>query len=146
MRFFAFSTAVLLLMSGASRAQEIALEPVVVKSIVLDGRKIAPGGAVAEIFGLRKGGDGFVSVRSAPSTKAAELGRLVPGERVIAVLQKGWNSRNFVGVIYFPDPKADTPLMEACRLPEAPPYFDGTYTGPCRSGWIARRFVRVLAD
>jgi hypothetical protein len=51
-------------MSGASRAQEIALEPVVVKSIVLDGRKIAPGGAVAEIFGLRKGGDGFVSVRS----------------------------------------------------------------------------------
>jgi hypothetical protein len=65
MRSFAFSTAVLLLvMSGASRAQEIALEPVVVKSIVLDGRKIAPGGAVAEIFGLRKGGDGFVSVRS----------------------------------------------------------------------------------
>ncbi|WP_324133580.1 hypothetical protein [Bosea sp. (in: a-proteobacteria)] len=147
MQSLALSIAALLLAAaGPSLAEVVAPEPVVVKSIVLDGKKIAPGGAVAEIVGLRKGGDGFVSVRSAPSTKAAELGRLVQGERVIAVLQKDWNSANFVGVIYLPDPKADTPLMEACRLPEAPPYFDGTYTGPCRSGWVARRFVRVLAD
>ncbi|WP_324134644.1 hypothetical protein [Bosea sp. (in: a-proteobacteria)] len=147
MRPLAFSIAALTLAAASSSlAQGMAPEPVVVKSIMLDGKKIAPGGAVAEIFGLRKGGDGFVSVRSAPSTKAAELGRLVQGERVIGVLQKDWNSASFVGVIYLPDAQADTAMMEACRLPEAPPYFDGTYTGPCRSGWVARRFVRVLAD
>ncbi len=147
MRPLAFSIAALTLAAASSSlAQGMAPEPVVVKSIVLDGKKIAPGGAVAEIFGLRKGGDGFVSVRSAPSTKAAELGRLVQGERVIGVLQKDWSSASFVGIIYLPDAHVDTPLMEACRLPEAPPYFDGTYTGPCRSGWVARRFVRVLAD
>jgi hypothetical protein len=119
---------------------------VVVKSIVLDGKKIAPGGATAEIVGLRKGGDGFVSVRSAPSTKAAEIGRLGQGARIILALNEDWDAASFVGVIYVPDGTADTPLMEVCRLPEAPPYFDGTYTGPCRSGWVAKRFVRVLAD
>lgn len=138
--------ALFLAASSPSLAQGPAPQPVVVKSIVLDGKKIAPGGAVAEIVGLRKGGDGFVSVRAAPSTKAAEMGRLGPGQRIIAVLQDNWNAASFVGVIYVPDSKADTPLMDACRLPEAPPYFDGTYTGPCRTGWVARRFVRVLAD
>lgn len=62
------------------------------------------------------------------------------------LLQENWESASFVGVIHLPEAKADTPLMETCRLPEAPPYFDGVHTGPCRSGWVARRFVRVLAD
>lgn len=147
MRFFALSLAVLFLVGyGPSMAQGIAPKPVVVKSIVLDGKKIAPGGAVAEIIGPRKGGDGFVSVRSAPSAKAAEIGRLLQGARIIAVLEGDWDVASFVGVIYIPDGTADIHLMEACRLPEAPPYFDGTYTGPCRSGWAAKRFVRVLAD
>jgi len=138
--------AFVLLASGASSAAEVPPKPVVVKSIVLDGKKIAPGGAVAEIVGLRKGGDGFVSVRAAPSTQAAEIGRLDQGARIITVLLVGWEAASFVGVIYAPEGTADTPLMEVCGLPEAPPYFDGTYTGPCRSGWVAKRFVRVLAD
>lgn len=147
MRFSALSmSALFLVVCSPSLAQEIAAKPVVVKSIVLDGKKIAPGGATAEIVGLRKGGDGFVSVRSAPSTKAFEIGRFVQGERIIAVLLEDWDAASFVGVIYPRDGKTDAPLMEVCGLPEAPPYFDGTYTGPCRSGWVARRFVRVLAD
>lgn len=147
MRTIALSvSAFLLLVSGRSFAEEIVPKPVVVKSIALDGKKIAPGGAVAEIVGLRKGGDGFLSVRSAPSTKAAEIGRLSQGARIILVTLEDWDAANFVGVIYVPDGRADTPLMEACHLPEAPPYFDGAYTGPCRSGWVAKRFVRPLAD
>ena len=127
-------------------AGEIAPKPVVVKSIVLDGQKIAPGGAVAEIIGLRKDGDGFLSVRTAPSVKATEIDRLGQGAHVILVMLDDWDAATFVGVIYAPDMKDDVPLMETCRIPEAPPYLDGPYTGPCRSGWVAKRFVQVLAD
>ena len=78
--------------------------------------------------------------------KKAVNSALLKGARIITVLLVGWEAASFVGVIYAPEGTADTPLMEVCGLPEAPPYFDGTYTGPCRSGWVAKRFVRVLAD
>lgn len=127
-------------------AGEMTPKPVVVKSIVLDGQKIAPGGAVAEIIGLRKDGDGFLSVRAAPSIKAAEIDRLDQGARVILATPDDWDAATFVGIIYAPAVRDDVPLMETCQIPEAPPYFDGPYTGPCRSGWVAKRFVQVLAD
>lgn len=128
-------------------AQEVRPQPVTVKSIVLDGAAVAPGGAIAHIIGLKKGGDGFVSVRAAPSTKAAELDRLKNDDFVIAVIGSvDWDTASFIPVIYDPADAPGKPTMEVCRLPESPPYFEGTYQGPCKSGWVSKRFVEVMAD
>ena len=134
------------LTASTSAAGDIAPRPVVIQSVMDDGQKLAPGGALAQITGLRKGGDGFVSVRAAPSVKADERGRLTQDTFVIVVLPKDWDTVDFVGVLYKPDGDVDAPLMEQCRLPEAPPYFDGVYKGPCKSGWVSKRFVKILAD
>lgn len=149
MRLLAATSAALLsvLWAAPSQAEETSPQPVVVRPLVLDGKPIAPGGAVSQISGLKKGGDGFVSVRAGPSIKAEEIGRLTQGTFVIAVFEpKRGTSVRFIGVIYDLDNTSETPMMERCGLPEGPPYFDGTYKGPCKSGWVAERFVKVLAD
>lgn len=149
MRLLATTSATLLSVLAAMplQAGETSAEPVIVRPLVLDGKPIAPGGAVSQIMGLKKGGDGFVSVRAAPSTKAEEIGRLTEGTFVIAAFEpKRGTGVKFIGVIYDLDDTSEKPMMERCGLPEGPPYFDGTYKGPCKSGWVAERFVKVLAD
>lgn len=141
-------------LSGAtqSRAEEVAARPVQITPPVEDGKALFSGAAVARIVGLRKGGDGYVSVRAAPSTKAAELDRLTASRWVIALTPAtDWDDVRFIGVIY-PTGDGDAaprPLHEACGVSESPPTappFDRPYTGPCRSGWVHKRFVKVLAD
>lgn len=128
-------------------ADGIKPKPVVVKSIVVDGQAVAPGGAIGHIIGLKKGGDGFVSVRAAPTTKAAELDRLKQDAFVIVVIGgTDWEKATFIPVIYDPKDAPGKPTMEVCKIPESPPYFEGTYKGPCKSGWVSKRFVEVMAD
>ena len=136
----------------SSRAEDVAAKPVRITSPVEDGRALFSGGAVARIVGLRKGGDGFVSVRAAPSIKAAEIDRLTASRRVIALTPPtSWDDARFIGVIYPAegDDGASLSLHEVCGVSEVPPTappFDRPYTGPCRSGWVHKRFIEVLAD
>lgn len=95
---------------------------------------------------LPKGGaDGFVSIRSAPQTSGPEKDRLKDGAYVIALER----SKDWQAVVYL-DPAQTTDDMEkACGLPNpAPTGYPSrkTYDGPCRSGWISRRFLTILAD
>ena len=132
-----------------SRAEDVSARPVRIAPPVEDGKALFSGGSIARIVGLRKGGDGFVSVRAAPSTKAVELDRLTAARLVIALSPSAdWSKATFIGVIY---PAADhdgVSLFEACDFSETPigPPFDRPYTGPCRSGWVHKRFIEVLAD
>lgn len=136
-----------LVLAAPLQAGQVAPEIVTVTPVVLDGKEIFPGGAVSQIVGLKKGGDGFVSVRAAPSVKADEIGRLTQGRFVIATDRvKRGTEAGFVGVIYDQDDKSEKPLIETCGLRETPPYDNGPYRGPCKSGWVAQRFVQVLAD
>lgn len=135
-----------------SRAEEVAARPVRITPPVEDGKALFSGAAVARIVGLRKGGDGYVSVRAAPSAKAAELDRLTASRWVIALTPPtNWDDVTFIGVIYpaGDGDAASRPLHEVCGVSETPPAappFDRPYTGPCRSGWVHKRFVEVLAD
>ncbi len=135
-----------------ARAEEVAAKPVRITPPVENGKALFSGGAVARIVGLRKGGDGYVSVRAAPSTRAAELDRLTASRMVIALTPPtSWDHASFIGVIY-PAAGSDAPspsLHEVCGVSETPPTsppFDRPYTGPCRSGWVHERFIEVLAD
>ena len=138
--------------AAPSRAEEVAAQPVRITPPVEDGKALFSGAAVARIVGLRKGGDGFVSVRAAPSTRAAERDRLTAARLVIALTPAtDWDDAHFIGVIY-PEGGGDAAsasLHEVCGVSETPPAtppFDRTYSGPCRSGWVHKRFVEVLAD
>lgn len=135
--------------TAPSRAEDVAAQPVRIAPPVEDGKALFSGGSIARIVGLRKGGDGFVSVRAAPSTKATELDRLTASRLVIALSPPtDWSRATFIGVVYPVVADGGVSLFEACDFPETPPGppFDRIYTGPCRSGWVHRRFVEVLAD
>ena len=135
-----------------SRAEDVAAKPVRFTPPVEDGKALFSGAAIARIVGLREGGDGYVSVRAAPSTEAAELDRLTASRRIIALTPPtDWDAARFIGVIY-PAGGGDATtasLYEVCDVSEIPPTappFDRPYTGPCRSGWVHKRFIEVLAD
>ena len=137
----------LLLLSSASLAGEVFPVAVTINPVMVDGEAIAPGGAVAQIRGLKKGGDGFVSVRDVPSTRGRETDRLTEGTYLIRTFaERAEAGTKFVGVVYDLDVKSDRPMLERCGIPEARPYSSGAYKGPCKSGWVAARFVKILAD
>lgn len=133
--------------SSDSFSGEVRPVAVTINPVVVDGKAIAPGGAVAQIRGLKKGGDGFVSVREAPSTAGRETDRLTEGTFLIRTFaEDAQTGTKFVGVVYDLDVKSDRSMLERCGIPEAPPYASGVYRGACKSGWVAARFVKVLAD
>lgn len=93
--------------------------------------------SIGEIVPLRKGGDGFVAVRAAPSAKARMLGKLTAGRALI--LCEDSADGQWVGVVY-----ADPEGSQVCGL--SSPIAQATpYKGPCRSGWVARRYITVIA-
>ena len=135
------------LAAGPCLAAMAEATPVTIQSIKDGGQAIAPGTTVAQVTGLRKGGDGFLSVRSAPDKTAPEIARLKPKELLIIALPPGdWEKAEYVGAILNRSGKGTDNMMADCKLSEAPPYFEGVYQGPCQTGWVARRFVTVLAD
>jgi len=90
---------------------------------------------LGKIAGLRTGGDGFLSVRAAPGVRAAERDRLRNGARVTVCQERG----DWLGVVY---PRGGDDADCGLSSPRARA---ANYRGPCRSGWVARRYVRLLA-
>lgn len=88
---------------------------------------------------LRKGGDGFVAVRAAPSTAASRLDRLKPGRPLW--LCRDDASGRWVGVVY----PQDEDGMSDCGVSENAREKSVAYAGSCKSGWVARRFIELSA-
>jgi hypothetical protein len=97
--------------------------------------------SMGAIIPLRKGGDGYVSVRAAPSRKARELDRLTSGRELLLCQES--DDGEWVGVIY-PGPFGDAGPGDCgvSQSAEGPPQ---PYDGVCLSGWVARRYVVVTA-
>lgn len=88
------------------------------------------------VRGLKKGGDGFLSLRSAPSAKAPELARLREGEALyVCGSRDGW-----LAVIRQRRAGDDCGTQPSTSAPRA-----RTYRGPCASGWVAERWVEMIA-
>ena len=91
----------------------------------------------AAVANLDPKGDNFLSVRSGPGGQPyRELDRLHTGQRVTICEDKG----AWLGVVYAPakgalDCKVSTPRPQAV-------VYRG---GPCRAGWIHKRYVRIIA-
>lgn len=91
---------------------------------------------LSRVSGLNPRGDNYLSLRSRPSAKARELKRLRPGQQVWVCEERpdGWT-----GVLVAP---ADGSLDCGVGSPVAERQ---TYRGTCDSGWVASRFLEVLA-
>jgi hypothetical protein len=91
------------------------------------------------VRGLNPRGDGFLSVRAAPGTDKRELDRLFNGDGVFVCEQAGdWFGIVYPGAGLKPGSEID------CKVGSPVPR-QRAYAGPCRSGWVHKRFLEVIA-
>jgi len=91
--------------------------------------------SVARVTGLKRGGDNFLSVRVGPGAGFRERDRLGPAVQVHVCEHDG----DWVSIVYAPAGR-DMDCGVSAALPKRI-----AYRGPCRSGWVHRRFVEVIA-
>ncbi|HKY86627.1 MAG TPA: integron [Pseudorhodoplanes sp.] len=119
-------------MAFPSEAQEARIRPQVPIMVGGDPDMDACG-SVGAVEGLDPLGDGFLAVKAAPSLKAARIDKLHNGKHVHICQVAG----DWYGIVYGntrQDCNVSTPWPRA--LP---------YTGPCRSGWAHKRWIRAYA-
>jgi hypothetical protein len=97
--------------------------------------------SLGAIIPLRKGGDGFVAVRAAPSVKARMLDKLKPGREVLLCQDSA--DGKWVGVIY-PEPFGGAGPGD-CGVSDAQGGPARAYDGVCLSGWVFKAYVAVIA-
>jgi hypothetical protein len=84
-----------------------------------------------------KAGDSL-PVRAAPFGSAAETGRIAPASRFFICTRS--HDQKWFGVVY----DEGGALAESCGV-SSPVTARREYPGPCRSGWVASAFVRLVA-
>lgn len=92
--------------------------------------------SIGEVSGLKPGGDGFLAVRSNPGSKYAMTDKLVAGRRFHLCDEKAGGE--WLGVVYSDDDSIDCGVSSPVESPR-------TYGGKCKSGWVNKRWVRVVA-
>jgi hypothetical protein len=93
--------------------------------------------STGEVTGLNPDGDNFLAVRAAPRASAPMLARLGPRHPVWICDEAagGW-----IGILYQPNPGGELDCGVGSPVPRVQPY-----RGPCRSGWVASRYIAVVA-
>jgi hypothetical protein len=91
----------------------------------------------AQVSGLNPRGDNFLSVRSRPSIAGRELDRLRPGAEAWACDET--RNGEWTGIVYSP-PGKDVDCGVGTPAPRRM-----AYRGPCRSGWVASRYLTIIA-
>ncbi len=90
-------------------------------------------GSQGVVRGLDPKGDGFLAVRSGPGSGHAMLDKIHNGDIVNLCDQRG----SWLGVVYSHE-------TEDCGVGTPWPRRQ-VYSGPCRSGWVYRKFVADYA-
>jgi len=91
-------------------------------------------GATGIVVGLDPQGDNFLAVRAGPGSKYKTIDKISGGQSYSDCDRHG----KWVGIVYSNDPQVDcgvgTPI--ATRQP---------YSGPCKSGWVFRKYTKLIA-
>jgi len=93
--------------------------------------------STARILNLTRRSATFVSVRSGPSTRQRELGRLPFGRSVYACARHG----NWFAILY-----ERRPGERRCAFVLEPQRATTNYNGPCGSGWVHYNYLGEYAD
>lgn len=89
-----------------------------------------------EVSGLKPGGDGFLAVRSGPGTKYAMTDKLAEG-RLFHMCDSSAD-HEWIGIVYNADGSLNCDVGSPVESPR-------DYHGECKSGWVNKRWVRVVA-
>ncbi len=84
--------------------------------------------------GLKADGDGFLAVRNGPGAAYATTDKLFEGREVLMCDQRG----EWIAVVY-----SDSSLGR-CGV-TAPIARRQAYRGPCKSGWVHRKWIVLMA-
>ena len=90
------------------------------------------------IEGLNPKGDGYVSIRVVPTTRATEIARLKNDDGVF--ICDASEDGEWIGVVYN-DPVNDDDFCDV----SSPVDHMQPYSGPCRSGWVYHKYVNLIA-
>ncbi len=91
----------------------------------------------ARVKPLNPRGDNSLSVRSRPSSAGREVARLRSGQDVWACDET--RDGEWTGIVYSP-PGKDLDCGVGSPIARR-----GAYRGPCSTGWIASRFIDIIA-
>lgn len=118
--------------------------PIILERLIFDGKPTYYAFIGAQIK-LKRGGDGFLAVRTGPGAKFPERDRLSRDRYVYALpAVAGWRP------VIYGEPNEEFDVLEKrCGTDNPPPDnapIKRVYTGPCRSGWVDQRWLTLLAD
>lgn len=89
---------------------------------------------LAMVTNLGEGKDEFLAVKAAPNLKATRTDKLLKNQSVwICEEQKDW-----YGIVYTQDEKKDCGVTKAIKDKKE-------YGGPCKSGWVSKKYVEPQA-
>jgi hypothetical protein len=86
------------------------------------------------VIDLDPHGDGFLAVKAGPGLHFARLDKLYNGEQIYLCMEAG----DWYGIVY-------TNETQDCNLDREWPLTQ-PYTGPCRSGWAHRRWIKSISS
>lgn len=126
--------ALMMLLAGAEPAT---IEPGE-RLVIVGGedRELDACGALGRVKKLDPRGDNFLSVRISPSATAREKDRVRPDQNLFLCDDAG----EWIGVVYAQKEDAE----QNCGV-ATPSAYDGAYRGPCRYGWVNRRYIELIA-
>ena len=122
----------LILDAGAAVEREIHIRPRVPVIIQADPRFDACFGS-GKVKGLDPNSGSFLAVRSGPGLKFSRIDKLHADDQVYLCVELG----DWYGVVY-------TKTYQNCNV-STPWQKSGPYTDPCRSGWVHKRWIELLA-
>jgi uncharacterized protein YgiM (DUF1202 family) len=122
---------------AALALQAAATVPAVPVVIGKNGPELDACSSTGQVSGINpKAREPWLNVRNAPRMDAKILGRLQPGALVTMCDTSG--DGQWEAVVYSDDPDADCGTASPVDRPRA-------YRGPCKSGWVASRFLVPIA-
>ncbi len=103
--------------------------------VLIGGEESSEGCAGTAVVAVRP--DSWLNLRSGPGRANPVIARLQP-DQTVSVCQRRGNG--WVGVVVHPADRrpADCGLSDAGSQAKA-------YRGPCRSGWVSERYLRIQA-
>jgi hypothetical protein len=90
---------------------------------------------LGKVSGLDPQDDGFLAVRTGPGEGHQLVDKLTEGRQVYICDDRG----TWLGIVY-----SNEPVDDGCGVTSPWPA-PGPYTGPCRSGWVAARWIKDVA-
>lgn len=119
--------------SSAAQEANIRSEvPVLIRGGDSHGDNACSGNGV--VVGLDPHGDGFLAVKSGPGLRFARIDKLYNGEQVFLCAE----TNEWYGVVYTKTNR-DCNVMNKIWPTTLP------YTGPCRSGWVFKKYIQIFA-